>query len=75
MRVLRRSSNSGLGWGMAPHRVQPHGSDRRQGEVTSAEYVQTSDIGSTAWGWEQISEPEPSHNRHGGVQAERALGI
>jgi hypothetical protein len=59
---------------MAPHRAHPHSTDRRQGEKhTSAEYVRTADIASTAWGWEHISEPEASHTRHGHTQAEKAL--
>jgi hypothetical protein len=53
VRVLRSSSHSGVGWGLAPHRCYPHRTDDRQGEKqTAAECVQTSDIGSTAWGWE-----------------------
>jgi hypothetical protein len=76
MRVLRSSSRSGVGWGVAPHCAHPHRTDRRQGEKhTSAEYVQIPDIGSTAWGWELISEGEPSHTRHGCMQAERTLGM
>jgi hypothetical protein len=59
---------------MAPCRAYPHRTDRRQGEKhTSVEYVQTSDIGSTAWGWEHMGEPEPSHTQHGGMQAQMAL--
>jgi hypothetical protein len=64
MRVPRSSSHSGEGWDMATHRAHPHRTDHRQGEKhTTAEYDQPSDIGSTAWGWEHLREPEPSHNR------------